>query len=193
LILLLIIASYLLGSLSSAIIICQLLGLADPRTQGSGNPGATNVLRYAGKKAAALTLGFDILKGLFAVLITFYLGFSDAVIAACAVAVFMGHLYPIFFNFRGGKGVATGFGALLGVSVIAALLSLLTWLLMAYISRYSSLAALSAALSSPIYIYITSEANLAYIIAASLISTGLFMRHRDNIIRLLQGQEPKIK
>lgn len=188
-----VISAYLLGSLSSAIIICQLLGLPDPRSCGSGNPGATNVLRYAGKKAAAFTLSFDIGKGLLAVLLALYLEFSDVVIASCAVAAFLGHIYPIFFDFQGGKGVATGFGALLGISWLAALLTFSTWLCVAYFFRYSSLAALSAALSSPFYIYMATQNNLAYITAASLISTGLVLRHRANIDRLLEGREPKVK
>ncbi len=188
-----VVGSYLLGSLSSAIIICHLLGLPDPRTKGSGNPGATNVLRYAGRKIAALTLILDIGKGWLAVFIAIFLGFSDTVIATCAIATFLGHIYPIFFHFQGGKGVATGFGALLGMSWLAALLGLLTWLLVVYLFRYSSLAALSAALSSPFYVYLSTGDTLAYMLAASFISSGLVLRHKDNIYRLRAGKEPKIK
>ena len=142
--LVLVVAAYLMGSLSSAIIVCRLMGFPDPRTQGSGNPGATNVLRYGGKRAAVIVLLGDALKGLIPVAIAQTLAISDTGLAAVAIAAFLGHLYPVFFGFEGGKGVATAFGVLLGLSWIIGLAVLATWLLMAFVFRYSSLAALVA-------------------------------------------------
>ena len=190
--LLLIAAGYLLGSLSSAIITCRLLGLPDPRSQGSGNPGATNVLRIGGKKAAAATLIGDMLKGLIPVLVAKLLGADIAIQAAVAVAAFLGHLYPLFFGFKGGKGVATAIGVLLGLHWQVGLLTIATWLVIAKVFKISSLAALLAILVTPLYIWwLIPESSL--IIAMLFMGALLFWRHRSNIQNLLRGTEGKIK
>jgi len=192
--LILIAAGYLLGSLSSAIIICRLLGLPDPRGQGSGNPGATNVLRIGGKKAAAATLIGDMLKGLIPVLIAKLLGADLAVQALVAVAAFLGHLYPLFFGFKGGKGVATALGVLLGIHWPVGLLTIATWLVIAKVFKFSSLAALLAILVTPVYIWwlIPGESLLAVLVAMLFMGALLFWRHRANIKGLLAGTEKKI-
>jgi len=189
---LLIICAYLLGSFSSAVVVCRVMGLPDPRTQGSGNPGATNVLRHGGKKAALITLCLDTLKGTVAVGIALLLVNSSWVLAGVTLAVFLGHLYPIFFNFRGGKGVATAFGALVILVWPAGLLALITWLTTAFVFKYSSLAALLAALLAPFYVFWFSQQNEYYTFMSIIISLFLFWRHRSNIRNLLQGQEDKI-
>jgi len=189
--LLLITAGYLLGSLSSAIIVCRLLGLPDPRGEGSGNPGATNVLRIGGKKAAAITLIGDMLKGLVPVLIAKLLGADLTIQAAVAVAAFLGHLYPLFFGFKGGKGVATALGVLLGLHWPVGLLTIATWLVIAKVFKISSLAALLAILVTPLYIWLLIPNN-SLIIAMLFMGTLLFWRHRSNIKGLLAGSEGKI-
>ncbi len=190
--LLLIFAAYLLGSISSAIIVCRLLSLPDPRGQGSGNPGATNVMRIGGKKAAAITLIGDMLKGLIPVLIAKFLGASIAIQALVAVAAFLGHLYPVFFGFRGGKGVATALGVLLGLHWPVGLLTIATWLVIARLFNISSLAALLSILVTPLYIWwLIPERSL--MIAMLFMGTLLFWRHRTNIRDLLAGSEGKIK
>lgn len=186
-----ILLAYLLGSLSGAIIICQLMGFPDPRTQGSGNPGATNVLRHSGKIAAFLTLIVDVLKGMLAVLIPHLFTDSPFILGGAALAAFLGHLYPIFFHFRGGKGVATALGILLVFTWQVGLLALLTWLGMTILFRYSSLSAITAALLTPIYMYGLTQNGYNTIL--SLILSGLLIwRHRSNIHHLLTGQEHKI-
>jgi glycerol-3-phosphate acyltransferase PlsY len=188
---LLIAFAYLLGSVSSAIIVCRLLGLPDPRGEGSGNPGATNVLRIGGKKAAAITLIGDMLKGLLPVLLAKALGASLAVQAMVAVAAFLGHLYPLFFGFRGGKGVATALGVLLGLHWPVGLLTIATWLLIAKVFRISSLAALLSLLVTPLYIWwLIPEPSL--IIAMLFMLILLFWRHRSNIENLFKGTEGHI-
>ena len=189
--LLLITAGYLLGSLSSAIIVCRLLGLPDPRGEGSGNPGATNVLRIGGKKAAAITLIGDMLKGLVPVLAARFLGADVGIQAAVAVAAFLGHLYPVFFSFQGGKGVATALGVLLGIHWPVGLLTIATWLVIAKVFKISSLAALLAILVTPLYIWLLIPNN-SLIIAMLFMGTLLFWRHRSNIKGLLAGSEGKI-
>ena len=189
--LLLIAAGYLLGSLSSAIIICRLLGLPDPRSQGSGNPGATNVLRIGGKKAAAAALLGDMLKGLIPVLVAKLLGADIAIQAAVAIAAFLGHLYPVFFGFQGGKGVATALGVLLGIYWPVGLLTIATWLVIAKVFKISSLAALLAILVTPLYIWWLIP-NESLLIAMLFMGTLLFWRHRSNIKGLLAGTEGKI-
>ena len=189
--LLLITAGYLLGSLSSAIIVCRLLGLPDPRGEGSGNPGATNVLRIGGKKAAAITLIGDMLKGLVPVLIAKLLGADLTIQAAVAVAAFLGHLYPLFFGFKGGKGVATALGVLLGLHWPVGLLTIATWLVIAKVFKISSLAALLVILVTPLYIWLLIPNN-SLIIAMLFMGTLLFWRHRTNIKGLLAGSEGKI-
>lgn len=186
-----ILSAYLIGSLSTAIIYCKIAGLPDPRSQGSGNPGATNVLRFGGKKVAIIVLLGDLLKGLIPVMLAKWLGLSAATITLVASAAFLGHLYPVFFRFQGGKGVATALGVLLGVSWLIGLLVLMTWLLVAFISRLSSLSALVAAGFSPIFIYLIIP-QPEYILMAVLLAVLLVWRHRSNIQKILNGTESKI-
>lgn len=189
---LIMIGAYLIGALSGAIIVCSLLGLTDPRTQGSKNPGATNVLRHSGKKAALLTLMIDVLKGTLAVLLAYFFGSSHVVLAGAALAVFLGHLYPIFFGFQGGKGVATAFGALMALAWPVGLSALATWLGMALWFRYASLAAIVTAVLAPIYMWWFTQITL-YVGVTLLIGGGLIWRHRSNIQHLITGQEDKIQ
>ncbi len=188
---LLILSAYLIGSISGAMIVCKVMGLPDPRTQGSGNPGATNVLRYNGKKAALITLCLDVFKGILAVWIAKWVTHEAIILANVALAVFLGHLYPIFFNFRGGKGVATAFGALLILAWPVSLSALATWLGMAFIFRYSSLASIVAAILTPVYMFWFTSL-LEYTLIAFIISGLLVWRHRSNIHNLLNGKEDKI-
>ncbi|HED12859.1 MAG TPA: glycerol-3-phosphate 1-O-acyltransferase [Gammaproteobacteria bacterium] len=182
---------YLLGSLSSAVIICRLMGLPDPRSSGSGNPGATNVLRFGNKLAAVLTLIGDLLKGLAPVLVARWLDAGVLIIAATATAAFLGHLFPLFFQFKGGKGVATAFGVYLALDLRLAMALLATWMIIAFASRYSSLAALSAAVLAPVYVYLISH-QVAYVVTTTLIAILILWRHQSNIQRLQAGQEDKI-
>ncbi len=184
----LVVFAYFMGSLSAAIITCKLMGLPDPRTQGSNNPGATNVMRIGGKKAAVFTLLGDMLKGLVPVLVARWFNSDDLTLALVAVAAFLGHLYPVFFGFKGGKGVATSLGALLGVSWPVALAMIATWLLVAYGFKISSMAALVASALSPFYFWWFSGSTI-YIIMSTFISILLIWRHRSNIQRLLAGTE----
>ena len=182
---------YLFGSISTAIIVCKLMGLPDPRTGGSGNPGATNVARLGGKKAAAFTLAGDLLKGLLPVLIGHAMHASAAILAATALAAFLGHLYPVFFGFRGGKGVATALGVIYGLYWPVGLLTTAIWLVMALLFRYSSLAALVAILLTPLgFMWLWPEPPV--IVAMSIMTIMLFWRHRSNITNLLSGKEGKI-
>ncbi len=188
---LLVVLAYLLGSVSGAMLVCKAMGLADPRTQGSGNPGATNVLRHGGKKAAIITLLLDILKGVAAVLIAKLLTSSVIILAGVTIAVFIGHLYPIFFNFQGGKGVATAFGALIALIWPVGLAALGTWVSIAILLRYSSLAAIVTAISAPIYMFWFTPI-WEYRIICIAIGMLLLWRHCSNIRKLLTGQETKI-
>ena len=188
---LLIIVAYLIGSISGAIITTKLMALPDPRTQGSGNPGATNVLRHGGKKAALFTLLIDILKGIIAVLIVKLIITTPIVLAAAALAVFLGHLYPIFFQFKGGKGVATAFAALLILAWPVALAALFTWIIMALIFRYSSLSAITAAILTPIYMFWLTP-DWEYTLVSIIICGFLIWRHCSNIQNLWNGTEDKI-
>ena len=190
--LLYVLAGYLLGSLSSAIITCHLMGLPDPRSGGSGNPGATNVLRLGGKKAAAITLAGDMLKGLLPVLAVRALGADINVQSAVAVAAFLGHLYPVFFGFRGGKGVATVLGVLLGLHWPVGLMTIASWLIIAKGFKISSLAALIAVLLTPLYILWLKPGEPAFLAAVIFMGTLLFWRHRSNIRNLLRGDEDSI-
>lgn len=192
-----IVVAYLIGSISFAVVMSRLFGLSDPRTYGSKNPGATNVLRSGNKKAAVGTLIGDAAKGWFAVwlaqLLAFEYDVSDTGIALVALAVFLGHLYPVFFKFKGGKGVATALGVLLGINVWLGVATLVTWLVIAYAFRYSSLAALIAAIFAPLYyglLFGTSETERLF--AIFLMSVLLLFTHRDNIANLLSGKESKI-
>ncbi len=148
----LVLVAYLLGSLSSAIIVCRLAGLPDPRSDGSGNPGATNVLRLGGKKPAIVTLAGDMLKGLLPVLLGHALGLAPVLLALVGLAAFLGHLYPVFFRFQGGKGVATALGVLLGLDWVVGLATVATWLAVAFLTRYSSLSALIATGLAPVWV-----------------------------------------
>ncbi len=186
-----ILAAYLLGSVPFAVIVSKAFGLADPRTFGSGNPGATNVLRSGNKKAALLTLLGDALKGWVAVFIAQQNGLSDGVVGLVALAVFLGHLYPVFLKFKGGKGVATAAGVLIALSPILGLAVLGTWLLVAYISRYSSLAAVLAAGLAPVYQLLMQGGN-GQTLVVGIIAMALIGKHWQNIQRLMAGQESKI-
>lgn len=189
--LLAIFAAYLLGSISFAMIAAKLFGLADPRSYGSGNPGATNVLRSGNKKAALFTLIGDALKGWVAVFVAQQMGFSDSVIGLVALAVFFGHLFPIFLKFKGGKGVATAAGVLLALDPLIGLAVMGTWLLVAFVSRYSSLAALLAAALAPLYTALIHGTS-GQLLVISIIAMTLIGKHWQNLQRLLAGQESKI-
>lgn len=189
--LLLALIGYLFGSVSSAIVICRLLGLPDPRGEGSGNPGTTNVLRLGGKKAAVATLAGDMLKGVLPVLLARLLTPEPLIWAFAGAGAFLGHLYPLFFRFQGGKGVATGLGVLLAWSFPAGALTVLTWLVAAAIGRYSSAAALTAFLMAPIYVGALSG-NTALTLTMAAISLLTYWRHRSNIRKLFAGEESKI-
>lgn len=187
----LIVASYLMGSISSAIIVCKVLGLPDPRSGGSGNPGATNVLRLGGKKAALVTLIGDFLKGLVPVLVAMALKVEDQVLALVAAAAFLGHLFPVFFGFKGGKGVATALGVLMGIAWQVGLAVIATWLVMAFISRYSSLSAIVASILSPFYMHLLVGSEV--LVGMNVILSAILLwRHRANIARLMAGTETKI-
>ena len=186
----LIVFAYLLGSISTAIIVCKLAGLPDPRTQGSGNPGATNVLRIGKKKHAVMTLVGDFLKGLVPVLIAQLSGVAPLTLALVAMAAFLGHLYPVFFHFKGGKGVATAFGVLLGLSWQVTLAAVATWLVVALVSRISSLSALTAAVLAPFYSWLFAP-HIEFILMMAIMSLFLIWRHKANIQRLMRGEEKR--
>ena len=185
------IAAYLLGSVPFAMISSRVFGLADPRTYGSGNPGATNVLRSGNKKAALLTLIGDALKGWVAVFVAQKMGFSDNVVGLVAMAVFFGHLYPVFLKFKGGKGVATAIGALIALDPLLGLAVIGTWLFIAFAFRYSSLAAILAAAMAPVYFLLMHGAN-SQIFVIGIIAMALIGKHWQNFQRLLAGQEARI-
>ncbi len=188
----LLVASYLIGSISSAVIICKALGLPDPRTQGSKNPGATNVLRLGGKKIAAFVLIFDGLKGAAPVFIGDYYGFGLIALTLTVLCTFLGHIFPVFFRFRGGKGVATYLGGLIAINLLVGLIFSLIWLLVAKVLKISSLAALIATALSPFYFFlITGDLRSTAIIG--LISLLIFYTHRDNIKRLINKDEDFIQ
>lgn len=192
--------AYLLGSLSFAVIVSKAMGLKDPRSYGSNNPGATNVLRSGSKAAAVATLLLDGLKGWLPVVLVKWwggrYGLGDGTVALVGLAAFMGHLFPVFFQFKGGKGVATAAGVLLGISGWLGLATLATWLIVAYFSRYSSLASLAAAVFAPLY-YLFGDRAAWYVdknilVVMIAISALLVYRHRENISKLLKGTESKI-
>lgn len=191
----LIVGAYLLGSISTAIIVCRAMGLPDPREGGSGNPGATNVLRIGGdkgKKAAAITLLGDSLKGLIPVLIAHGMGLEAPLIVLVGFVAFIGHLYPIFFKFQGGKGVATMLGVMFGLSLPVGLAVAGTWLFVAKVLKISSLSALIAALLAPVYIYFLAG-EMSWVGVSLIMSLLLFWRHKGNIQRLMSGEESLIK
>lgn len=186
-----ILVAYLLGSVSSAIIVCRLLGLPDPRTQGSNNPGATNVLRIGGKRAAAITLGGDFLKGVLPMLLAHLAGGGEVLLALTGVAAFLGHLYPVFFGFRGGKGVATALGVQAGLYWPIGLAVAVIWLFVAKVLRISSLSALVSMALAPVLVWWFWPAPVL-IAAQVFITVVLFWRHRDNIRKLRRGEEGRI-
>jgi len=187
--------AYLLGSLSFAVIVSKAMRLDDPRSYGSGNPGATNVLRSGNKVAAILTLLLDALKGVVAVLVARALadrlGFTPAVVALAGVAAFLGHLYPVFFRFQGGKGVATAAGVLLALDARVGLACLGAWLVVAVATRYSLLAALVTAVLAPVFTYFLIG-DLPVVVLVAVMSVLLIWRHRSNISKLLDGTESKL-
>ena len=193
-------AAYLAGSLSFAVIVSRVMGLNDPRTYGSKNPGATNVLRSGSKAAAAITLLLDALKGWVPVVLVKYFGkpygMDDGTVAMVGLAAFVGHLFPVFFRFQGGKGVATALGVLLGYSGVLGLATAATWLIIAWFLRFSSLASLVAAVFAPVY-YVFGNGLAWYLdksILLAIIVMGLLLvwRHAANITRLIKGTEPRL-
>jgi glycerol-3-phosphate acyltransferase PlsY len=193
-------AAYLLGSLSFAVIVSRVMGLSDPRSYGSKNPGATNVLRSGSKPAAIATLLLDALKGWLPVaLVVWYgerFGLHEGTVALVGLAAFLGHLYPVFFRFQGGKGVATALGVLFGVDWMLGLAVALTWLIIAFFFRYSSLASLVAAVFAPVYYLFGNGlawyADKRIALALGVMALLLFWRHRENIGRLAQGRESRL-
>ncbi len=183
--------AYLLGSVSSAIVIARLFGLKDPREVGSGNPGATNILRYGGKKAAILTLLGDVLKGAVPVLLAHALGVDSVILALTMLTAFLGHVFPVFHGFKGGKGVATAFGALFAMNGWVGLALVGSWLLMAVTTRYSSLSAITVSVLAPVYVWWFAR-EPALIIATGVMALLLLWRHHSNIKKLLAGTETKI-
>lgn len=184
--------AYLLGSVSTAIITCKLMGLPDPRTVGSNNPGATNVLRLGGKKAAAITLLGDMLKGLIPVLIARAFELDYTWLFIIGFAAFLGHLYPAYYGFKGGKGVATAIGVYAGIHLWAALAVIATWLFVAKVLKISSLAALVATLLAPLYFYLFTQ-HVPLTIGMVIMTALIYWRHRSNIRNLLDGSEDKIQ
>ena len=189
------VAAYLIGSISFAVIVSAAMGLADPRSYGSKNPGATNVLRSGNKAAAVLTLLGDAFKGWLAVWLVGRFGrefgLDDTAVALAAIAVFLGHLYPVFFKFKGGKGVATAAGVLLAINPVLGLATALTWLIIAFFFRYSSFAALVAAVFAPLFdIFMFGPNRIAWAVFA--MSALLIWRHRANIAKLIAGTESRI-
>lgn len=184
-----IVAAYLLGSVAFGIIVSKLFGLPDPRTVGSGNPGATNVLRSGKKLAAALTLLGDVLKGWVPVWLALRSDMLMWVVASVGLAVFIGHLYPIFYKFKGGKGVATALGVMLALSPLLGLAAIVTWVLVFAIFRYSSLAAIMAAALAPVYAWFLLSAYKDYFITVLVMAVFLIWRHKTNIEKLLTGTE----
>jgi len=184
--LLMILTAYLIGSISSAVLISRLFSLDDPRLRGSGNPGATNVYRLGGALPAGLTLLFDVLKGMVPVWGSYYLGLPPIVLGLVAIAACLGHIYPLYFGFKGGKGVATALGAMFPVAWEMALLLIATWLVVFAVSRISSLAALITVSLAPLYAFFIKP---QYTIPALMLSALIIWRHRTNIIRLWQGKE----
>ncbi|MGL4613351.1 glycerol-3-phosphate 1-O-acyltransferase PlsY [Shewanella sp.] len=187
--LLMVVAAYLAGSVSSAVLVCRIRGLPDPRTQGSGNPGATNVLRIGGASSAAMVLFFDMLKGALPTYLAYLMGINAISLGIIAIAACLGHIYPLFFGFKGGKGVATAFGAMAPIGDDLAICLLASWVILLLISRYSSLAAMITALLAPVYTWWLDD---RFTIPVAMLSTLIIIRHRENIQRLLKGEETKV-
>ena len=187
----LVILAYFLGSVSTAVISCKMLGKVDPRTVGSKNPGATNVLRYAGKKAAFFTLLGDLLKGLVPVAIGHAFNLDWGWLILIGIAAFLGHVYSIYYGFKGGKGVATALGVYIGLNPIVGIVVILTWLISALVFNVSSLSALIATLLAPLYFFwVTGSFNL--FLGLVLITVLIYWRHRTNIVEIIDGTEDKI-
>ena len=183
------IVSYLLGSISSAIIICKICNLPDPRTKGSGNPGATNVLRIGGKKLAAFVLIFDGLKGAIPVMLAHYFGLNLFELTIILLSAFLGHVFPIYYGFKGGKGVATYLGGLIGLNFFVGLTFSIIWLIVAKVMKVSSIAALTATLLSPIYFYFITTHDVRATMVIFLINLFIYFTHRENIRRIMNGEE----
>ena len=181
--------AYLLGSISSAVLVCKLLNLPDPRTQGSHNPGATNVYRVGGKFAAIYVLSFDILKGMVPVWGAYFLNIEPIYLGFIAIAACLGHMYPVFFNFKGGKAVATAFGVLLPIGLDLGGLLILTWYTVAKFSKFSSVAAIVAVSLAPFYTWLLKP---IYTYPVIMLSILIIFRHKDNMLRLMKGTEPQI-
>lgn len=193
-------AAYLIGSVSFAVVVSRFMGLADPRSYGSNNPGATNVLRSGNKLAAVLTLLLDAAKGWLPVWAVVHegaaYGLGEGTVAMVALAAFVGHVWPVFFRFQGGKGVATAAGVLMGINPLLGLATLATWLIVAYFSRYSSLAALASALFAPAYYFLGHRVawyiDNRVLLAVAVMSAVLIWRHQANIGKLMRGEESRI-
>ncbi|MDH4060296.1 MAG: glycerol-3-phosphate 1-O-acyltransferase PlsY [Aquincola sp.] len=191
-----VVGAYLIGSLSFAVIVSRAMGLADPRSYGSGNPGATNVLRTGNRVAAVITLALDALKGYVPVVLAFigaehHHWWGDGTVAAVGLAAFLGHLWPVFFHFKGGKGVATAAGVLFGFNPLLGLATLATWVIIAAFFRYSSLASLAAAAFAPFYQLLIWDADM-FALAIFVMSLLLVWRHEGNIRKLIAGTESKL-
>lgn len=186
-----IILAYFIGSVSTAIVSCKILGKADPRTVGSKNPGATNVLRYAGKKAAFLTLMGDVLKGLLPVVIGHLFGLDWGWLVAIGIAAFLGHIYPLYYGFKGGKGVATAIGLYFGLHPLVGVIIGLSWLVAALVFNISSLSALVATLLAPLYFYLVTD-SLPLFLGLCFMTIMIYWRHRSNIAKIFDGTEGKI-
>ncbi|MEE9445369.1 MAG: glycerol-3-phosphate 1-O-acyltransferase PlsY [Cocleimonas sp.] len=187
----LVILAYFIGSVSAAIITCKIMGKVDPRTVGSHNPGATNVLRHAGKKAAIFTLLGDLLKGLIPVAIGHALGMDWGWLGLIGTAAFIGHLYPVYYGFKGGKGVATALGVYIGLEPILGLVVLITWLVSALLINISSFSALIATLLAPLYFYWVTG-SLPLLLILLVMTAFIYWRHRTNIVEIIDGTEDKI-
>ena len=194
------VVAYLIGSLSFAVLVSRAMGLADPRSYGSQNPGATNVLRSGNKAAAALTLLLDGVKGWLPVWAVVHYGpqagMSDGTLALVALAAFVGHVWPVFFRFKGGKGVATAAGVLFGIEPFLGLATMSTWLIVAFFTRYSSLAALAGAVFAPTFYFLGNRVvwyvDNRVLLAAVIMSGILIWRHQSNIVKLIRGEENRI-
>lgn len=184
-----IIVAYLLGSVSSAILVCRLLGLPDPRTTGSNNPGATNILRMSNKVTAATVLFLDILKGTLPVWGAYFLQIEPIYLGIIGVAACLGHMYPIFFDFQGGKAVATALGTLLPIGLGLGALLIVTWVAVAKLTKYSSLAAIVTVSMAPLYVFLLKP---IYVYPTLMLSALIILRHKENIVRLFKGTENKI-
>lgn len=187
--LVMIIAAYLLGSISSAILVCRMLSLPDPRTTGSNNPGATNVLRMSNKLTAATVLFLDILKGTIPVWGAYFLQVEPIYLGIIGVAACLGHMYPLFFDFQGGKAVATALGTLLPIGLGLGALLIITWIAVAKLTKYSSLAAIVTVSIAPFYVFLLKP---IYVYPTLMLSALIIVRHKENIVRLFKGTESKI-